>query len=78
MVAAIRNRGEMRRFPGLRAKLRVAMALIKADCSALVRIPAMWRKRRQFQPRRLSPQQIHRILMRHRISLKEISEQAAS
>lgn len=77
-VAAMRNRGEMRRFPGFRAKLRIAMALIRADCSALPWIPAMWRKRRQFQPRRLSPQQIHRILMRHRISLKEISEQTAS
>ena len=76
MAASIRNRGEMRRFPGLRAKLRIAMALIKADCSALVRIPATLRKRRQFQPRRLRPEQIHRILMRHRISLKELTEQA--
>ncbi len=78
MVAAIRNRGEMRRFPGLSSKLRVATALIKADCSALRLIPSMWRKRRQFQPRRLSPQQIHRILMRHRVSLRDISEQATA
>ncbi|MEO8028265.1 MAG: glycosyltransferase family 2 protein [Bryobacteraceae bacterium] len=78
MVASMRNRGEMSRFPGIAGKARIAWALIKADCSAMVRIPATLRKRRQFRPRRLSPLQIHRILMRHRISLKEISEQMAS
>ncbi len=78
MLASFRNKGEMRRFPGVKPKLRIAMALIKADFSALRRIPATLRKRRQFQPRRLSPQQIHRILMRHRVSLKELTEQATS
>jgi GT2 family glycosyltransferase len=77
MLAAFRNRGEMRRFPGISSKLRVAMALIKADFSALKRIPAMWRKRRQFQPRRLTSAQVCRLLNRHRVSLKELSEQAA-
>jgi hypothetical protein len=45
--------------------------------SALPVIPSMLRKRRAFRSkRRLTPWQIRRLLLRHRISLKEISQQA--
>jgi len=77
MWAAIRNRGELRRY----SKATAAMAFLRGTISALPLIPKMLRKRRAFlrrlpTERRLSPRQIRRLLLRHRISLREISEQA--
>ena len=75
--AALRNRGELRRYSGTTGKLSAAMALIKGTVTALPLIPSMLRKRRAFQPHhRLTPGQIRRLLLRHRITLREISEQA--
>ncbi len=73
MWAALRNRGELRRY----SKPQAAMAFLRGTMSALPLLPRMLRKRRQFRPkRRLSPSQIRSLLLRHRIPLKEISEQA--
>jgi GT2 family glycosyltransferase len=75
--AAIRNRGELRRYPGPRGKLQAATALLWGTISALPMIPSMLQKRRAFRPKhRLTPRQIRRLLLRHRIPLREISEQA--
>ena len=75
--AALRNRGEIRRYPGPMGKLQAATALLWGTISALPMIPAMLRKRRAFRPkRRLTNRQIRQLLLRHRISLREISEQA--
>ena len=80
--AAIRNRGELRHYPGAEGKLSAAAGLIRGTLSALPRIPGMLRKRRAFYTRQrqskrcLSPKQIRSLLLRYRITLKEISEQA--
>lgn len=75
--AALRRRGEIRKYPGLRTKLRVAMALLRGTCSALPMLPRMLRKRRQLRPiRKLTPRQLRALLLRNRISLRELSEQA--
>lgn len=75
--AAIRNRGEIRRYSGTTGKLSAAMALLWGTVSALPRIPRMLRKRREFAAkRRLTPRQIRDLLRKYRIPLKEISEQA--
>jgi len=77
MWAAIRNRGEIRHYSGIKGKLQAAAGLIWGTLSALPLIPRMLRKRRAFRPRhRLSPREIRSLLLRHRIPLKEISQQA--
>ncbi len=77
MWAAVRNRGEIRRYSGMKGKLSAAMALLWGTVSALPLIPKMLLKRRQFRSkRRLNGRQIRRLLMRQRITLREISENA--
>ncbi len=77
LLAAARGRGEVSRHPGLRGKLQVATALLRADLSAFPLLPRMLKKRRELsQIRRLSPSQLRRLLLSHRISLKELTEQA--
>ena len=73
LLAALRNRGEIRRY----SKPQAAMAFLLGTTSALPLIPRMLRKRREFKSkRRLSPSQIRQLLLRFRISLREISEQS--
>lgn len=75
--AAIRNRGEIRHYPGIRGKLRAVGAVARGMLAALPMIPAMVRKRRAFRSRRrLSSSQIRRLLLSYRISLKDLSQQA--
>jgi GT2 family glycosyltransferase len=75
--AALRNRGELRNYRGLTGKLRAATALLWGTISAVPMIPSMLRKRRAFLPKhRLTARQIRRLLLQHRILLREISEQA--
>ena len=77
MWAAIRNRGELRHYSGPMGKLTAAMALIRGTVSALPMIPKMLRKRRAFRSKhRLTAQQVRRLLLQHRIPLRELSEQA--
>jgi GT2 family glycosyltransferase len=77
MWAALRNRGEIRRYSGTTGKLSAAMAFLRGTVSALPLIPRMLRKRRAFRSkRRLTSSQIRRLLLRHRITLKELSESA--
>lgn len=77
--AALRNRGEIRHYPGPRGKLLAATGLARGMWSALPMIPRMLGKRRAFlrSRRRLTPRQIRRLLLSHRISLKELSQQSA-
>lgn len=75
--AAIRNRGELRRYSGTSGKMTAALALARGTVSAIPLIPKMLRKRRAFRAKhRLTPRQIRALLLRHRIPLREISEQA--
>jgi GT2 family glycosyltransferase len=75
--AALRNRGEVRHYQGPQGKLTAALGLARGTLSAVPLIPAMLAKRRALRPlRRLSPAQMRRLLLAHRIPLKELSEQA--
>ena len=50
--AALRNRGELRRYRGPLGKLQAATALLWGTVSALPMIPSMLRKRRAFRSKR--------------------------
>ena len=77
-MAAARGKGEAGKFPGLRGKLRLSLALLKGDLSALPLIPRMLRKRWDFRKhRKLNGSQTLRLLWKYRISLKELSEQSS-
>ena len=76
--AALRGRGEAGRIRGAAARLRALAALAQGNLEALLRIPSTLAKRRALRPlRRLSNAEIRRLLRRHRIGLRELSEQAA-
>ena len=77
MWAAVRNRGEMRHYPGLGGKFTAARALLRGMAEALPRIPATLRKRRALlDKRRLTSRQVRRLLLANRIGLRELSESA--
>jgi len=77
ILAAASNRGELRHLPGWRGKLRVAMALIRGDLAALPLLPRFLRKRRELKPiRRLSSTELRKLLLRYRISLRELTRQS--
>ena len=77
MAAALRGKGEIRRYSGSKGKLTAATALLKGTLSALPMIPSMIRKRREFRSKhRLSSKQVRRLLLRFRIPLRELSEQS--
>jgi len=72
LAAAGRGEGDTVHFPGLRGKWKMAAALVKGDWEALKLLPRMLRKRtaiRRF--RRLSPGEVRRLILAHRLSLKE-------
>jgi len=76
--AAMLGRGEAGQFQGISGKLRMAAALVRGDLEALRLFPRMWRKRREFQPqRKLTARELKAVLRRHRITLKELSQQSA-
>jgi GT2 family glycosyltransferase len=75
--AGVTGKGEAARFPGPTGKLRIALALLKGNLTALPLIPRMLAKRRVLQrSRKLTPKQVRRLLLAHRISLKDLSQQA--
>jgi GT2 family glycosyltransferase len=77
MWAAVRNRGEMRHYPGMGGKFTAALALLRGMAQAVPRIPATLRKRRALRgKRRLTSRQIRRLLLANRIGLRELSESA--
>jgi GT2 family glycosyltransferase len=76
--AGVRGRGEAGRLPGLRGKLRAVWALLSGDLQALWLLPRMLRKRGQTNRyRKLSPAEVKKLLLRHRIPLRKLSEQSA-
>ncbi|MBI4902303.1 MAG: glycosyltransferase family 2 protein [Acidobacteria bacterium] len=75
--ASLLGKGEISRFPGLKNKSRVAMALMRADLEALRMIPKMLRKRRDLRGlRKLNTREVIALLMKYRIRLKELSQQS--
>ncbi|HPT25767.1 MAG TPA: glycosyltransferase family 2 protein [Bryobacteraceae bacterium] len=77
--AAARGKGEISRFPGWSSKIKALLALIVGDLEALTMLPRTLMKRRALSGlRKLSPGQVKQLLMRHRISLAELSESAVT
>jgi GT2 family glycosyltransferase len=75
--AAMLGQGEVGKFPGLRGKMQAALAMLKGDFAALLLIPRMLGKRRDVeQIRKLSPREVRKLIMEHRISLKQLTRQA--
>ena len=75
--AAMRHKGEVGQYPGLRGKLGAALALMKGDLQALILLPRMLRKRRGVnQLRKLSPREVRKLILHYRIPLKQLTEQA--
>jgi GT2 family glycosyltransferase len=76
--AAARGRGEASMFPTLADKLRLAYGLMRGDLEAILLLPKTFAKRRRLRPlRRLTPDQVRQLLLSHRITLRELSEQVA-
>jgi GT2 family glycosyltransferase len=67
-----RNAGDTAHFRGVRGKLAMAWALIRGDVAALGLAPRMLRKRRSIV-RALSPGQVRRLLLSHRLGLREVA-----
>ncbi len=77
MWAGATGKGEVARFPGFAGKLRVMLALLKGGLSALPLLPRMLRKRGDLRRlRRLKPREVRRLILSHRITLKELSQKA--
>lgn len=75
--AAATHKGEVGRFPGISGKIRAALSLLKGDLAALALLPKMLAKRRSVNRiRKLSPREVRTLILKHRIPLKELTEQA--
>jgi GT2 family glycosyltransferase len=75
--AAITRQGEVGKYPGVRGKLQAAFAVLAGDWQALPLLPRMLAKRRDVERiRKLSPREVRRLILQHRISLKELMRQA--
>jgi GT2 family glycosyltransferase len=69
-----RGQGDTAHFPGLGGKLRMARALVSGDWQALRLLPRMLRKRAQVgRIRRLAPGEVRRLILNHRLSLREVA-----
>ncbi len=76
--ASVRGAGEAALFPGWRGKLKLAAGLLWGDLEALMLLPRTLQKRWRMRPlRRLSSREVSRLILRHRIGLKELSTRAA-
>jgi GT2 family glycosyltransferase len=75
--AAITGQGEVGKYPGVRGKLTAALAMLKGDWQALRLIPRMLAKRGEVaRIRKLSPREVRKLILDHRISLKQLMRQA--
>ena len=70
--AARRGEGDTAYFPGAHGKWKMATAFVKGDLGALKLLPRMLRKRTAVRRlRRLSPGEVRRLILAHRLSLKD-------
>jgi GT2 family glycosyltransferase len=75
--AAILGQGEVGKYRGTRGKLRAALAVLKGGWQALPLLPRMLAKRRHVERiRKLSPREVRKLILDHRISLKQLMRQA--
>ncbi len=69
-----RGEGDTAHFPGIGGKLTMAGALVRGDLEALRMAPRILRKRREVNAlRKLSPREVRRLLLAHRLSLKDVA-----
>ena len=72
LAAAWRGAGDTAHYPGLSGKRTMAKALVKGDWGALKLLPRILRKRAQIHRiRKLSPREVRRLLLSHRLTLRE-------
>ncbi len=75
--AALMGHGEVGKFPGWRGKIQAALAMLKGDWEALLLLPRMLAKRRDVERiRKLSPREVRKLILEHRIPLKQLTRQA--
>ncbi len=75
--AALMGHGEVGKFPGWRGKMQAALAMLKGDWEAALLLPRMLAKRRDVEHiRKLSSRDVRKLIMEHRISLKQLTRQA--
>jgi GT2 family glycosyltransferase len=72
VVAAQRGSGDTAHFPGLRGKLRIAAALLRGNLAAIRLAPRMLAKRAGIR-RKLSSGEVRRLLLAHRLGLRDIA-----
>jgi GT2 family glycosyltransferase len=73
-MAAGRGSGDTAHFPGWRGKVRMALALVRGDVAALRLAPRILRKRAAIRKlRRLAPRDVRRLILAHRLSLREVA-----
>jgi GT2 family glycosyltransferase len=74
LAKAGRGAGDTAHFPGMRGKLRMAAAIARGEWGALRLAPRMLRKRAEIRRlRRVSPGEVRRLLLRHRLSLRDVA-----
>jgi GT2 family glycosyltransferase len=74
VAMARRGAGDTAHFPGLAGKWAIARSLARGDWDALRLAPRMLRKRAALRAiRKLSPAEVRRLLLAHRLSLREVA-----
>jgi len=74
VALARRNSGDTAAFPGIRGKLAIAAGLILGDLGALRLLPRILAKRRGIaRMRKLSPAETRRLILAHRLPLREVA-----
>ena len=69
-----RGAGDTAHFPGLAGKWAMARAIVRGDLAALRLAPRMLRKRAEVDRlRKLSPAEVRRLILSHRLPLREIA-----
>jgi hypothetical protein len=73
-LMAGRNAGDTAHFPGLSGKLAMARAILAGDLDAIRLAPRILRKRAGIgRIRKLPPREVRRLILSHRLSLREVA-----
>jgi hypothetical protein len=76
--AAVRRRGEIGKHKGTTGKLQALTGLLVGDLQAVPMLPRMIRRRREIDRfRKLTPGEVRHLILSHRITLRELTEQSA-
>jgi GT2 family glycosyltransferase len=76
-LAARQGAGDAALYPGVRGMWTMAWSLVRGDLEALAMLPRMLRKRRDVRRMsKLSASEVRRLILDHRISLRELSTQS--